>query len=159
MKSQNRYPVRTGINSAGSIFKAYEKDIPVYDGDIQLLNLENVQASYTLKGDIYRRGDLFISMKDESMLSFCEKGDLVLLKHEELQELIVGKRYYFLCRDGKEVAGTLIDVGDLLIVKPENTVYAQVELKREDVVKLYKIMEQLTRGAALKELEQAQGKE
>lgn len=148
----NRYSIITGINKVADIFKKYEQDIPVYEG-IQLSNLADEQPSYTLKGDIYRRGDLFIALKDECMLPVWDKGDLVLLKQVKKEEWILGDRYYLVLKDGKEVVGVLtdaVDAVDAFVITPENTLYKQELCKKEDVLSIYKVMEGIKRADLFK---------
>lgn len=151
--SEDRYPIRMGINSVERIFKKYEVDLPVYEGNVQLGDLEQAQVAYTLKGDIYRRGDFFIALKDERMLPLWDKGDLVLLKYEDQGELIVGDRYYLLLGDGREIIGGLTKLADLIVITPENPQYGRLELKRSEVLKIYKVMEGLKREEAIRERE------
>lgn len=141
----DRYSILTGINKVADIFKQYEQDIPVYER-IQLSNLPNEQPSYTLKGDLYRRGDLFISLKDDCMLPLWKKDDLVLLKQVKQDDLVTGDRYYLVLKDGKELAGVLTDAVDAFVITPENVQYKQVLVKKEDVFNFYKVMEGLKRA-------------
>jgi|GEM_PF-3265368 len=151
--SGKRYSVRTGINGVANIFKEYEVDIPVYEGNVQLLHLADVQPSYVLKGDIKRRGDLFISLKDGGMMPEWEKDDLVLLKQVREEELVVGDWYYLLLKDGREITGVLTEVTDFLVITPKNVEYEQVRVKKEGVVNIYKVAEGLKKEDALKERE------
>lgn len=141
----NRYSIITGISKVADIFKKYEQDIPVYEG-IQLSKLADEQPSYTLKGDVYRRGDLFIVLKDECMLPVWDKGDLVLLKQVKKEEWVLGDRYYLVLKDGEEVVGVLTDAVDAFVITPENTLYKQVQFKKEDVLSIYKVMEGIKRA-------------
>lgn len=138
----HRYSIITGINKTAAIFKKYQQDIPVYE-DIQLSKLADEQPSYTLKGDVHRRGDLFISLKDDCMLPLWDKGDLVLLKQVKNEALVMGDRYYLVLKDGKEWVGVLTDTVDAFVITPENVMYKQVQCKKEDVWNMYKVMEGL----------------
>ncbi|WP_343693825.1 hypothetical protein [Chitinophaga sp.] len=138
----HRYSIITGINKTAAIFKKYQQDIPVYE-DIQLSKLADEQPSYTLKGDVHRRGDLFISLKDDCMLPLWDKGDLVLLKQVKNEALVMGDRYYLVLKDGKEWVGVLTDTVDAFVITPENVIYKQVQCKKEDVWNMYKVMEGL----------------
>lgn len=138
----HRYSIITGINKTAAIFKKYQQDIPVYE-DIQLSKLADEQPSYTLKGDVHRRGDLFISLKDDCMLPLWDKGDLVLLKQVKNEAPVMGDRYYLVLKDGKEWVGALTDTVDAFVITPENVMYKQVQCKKEDVWNMYKVMEGL----------------
>jgi hypothetical protein len=151
--SDKIYSVITGINSVKNLVIPHEKDIPVYEGNVQLLNLGNVQPSYTLWGDLHRQGDLFISLRDGAMVPLWEEGDLLLLKEVKLEGLIVGDRYYFLLKDGKEVVGVFTDVVEFIVITPENVEYEQVQVRKEDVVKVYKVMDGLKKAEAWRERE------
>jgi hypothetical protein len=151
--SEDRYPVRMGINGVERIFKKYEVDLPVYEGNVRLGDLEHAQVAYTLRGDLYRRGDFFIALKDECMLPLWDKDDLVLLKYEDQGELIMGDRYYLLLEDGREIIGSITKLADLIIITPENPQYPKLELKRREVLKIYKVMEGLKREEAIRERE------
>ncbi|WP_343674994.1 hypothetical protein [Chitinophaga sp.] len=148
---------RMGINSIAVIFEDYEQEIPVYDEHVQFADViqfpGEVQPVYTLAGDIFRRGELYISLKDDSMLPAWGKHDLLLLKDVDQEVLVAGDQYYFVLGDKRELAGRLTYNETHFIITPENSSYHQEQVPPDAVLRMYKIMGGLKQEEALRERE------
>ncbi|OMP81200.1 hypothetical protein [[Flexibacter] sp. ATCC 35208] len=148
---------RLGINSIATLFDRHEKEIPVYDEHVQLADLvsnpEAVLPVYTLTGNIFKRGELYIYMKDNSLLPAWDKHDLILLKSVDQAVLVAGDKYYFVLEDKRELAGVLTHDETHFIITPDNEEYDKEWLKPCAVLKMYKIMGGLKKEEALRERE------
>ncbi|WPQ63070.1 hypothetical protein SIO70_32400 [Chitinophaga sancti] len=148
---------RLGINSIATLFDRYEKEIPVYDEHVQLADLisnpEAVLPVYTLTGNIFRRGELYIYLKDNSLLPVWDTLDLVLLKCVDQEMLVAGDKYYFVLEDKRELAGVLTHDETHFIITPASEEYDEERLKPGAVLKMYKIMGGLKKEDALRERE------